>query len=124
MEGNRKFILCAGGIRTFGPWTRNTRGLAGVALLKQESYLPFILDISHSAGRRDIAIPLARAARAVGADGIMVEVHPNPAVARSDNKQQLDLEQFKQLLIALDLMDSASLRAVEVGEASRQAVPA
>lgn len=124
LQGNRNVILCERGIRTFEPWTRNTLDLAGVALLKQETYLPVIVDISHSAGRRDIAIPLARAARAVGADGIMVEVHPNPAVARSDNKQQLDLEQFKQLLIALDLMDSASLRAVEVGEASRQAVPA
>jgi 3-deoxy-7-phosphoheptulonate synthase/chorismate mutase len=94
-------ILCERGIRTFEPWTRSTLDLAGVAVLKQETYLPIIVDISHSAGRRDIAIPLARAAWAVGADGIMVEVHPNPALAHSDNKQQLNFEQFKQLLDAI-----------------------
>jgi 3-deoxy-7-phosphoheptulonate synthase/chorismate mutase len=101
LQGNTNIILCERGIRTYEPWTRNTVDLAGVAILKQETYLPVIVDISHSVGRRDIAIPLALAARAIGADGIMVEVHPNPAVALSDNRQQLDLQQFEQLVTAL-----------------------
>lgn len=101
LEGNTNVILCERGIRTFEPWTRNTLDLAGVALLKQETCLPVIVDVSHSSGRRDIVTPLACAALAVGADGIMVEVHPSPAVARSDNRQQLDLEQFEQLLATI-----------------------
>jgi 3-deoxy-7-phosphoheptulonate synthase/chorismate mutase len=101
LQGNTNIILCERGIRTYEPWTRNTVDLAGVAILKQETYLPVIVDISHSVGRRDIAIPLALAARAIGADGIMVEVHPTPAVALSDNRQQLDLQQFEQLVTAL-----------------------
>lgn len=106
LRGNTNVILCERGIRTFESWTRNTLDLAGVALLKQETYLPVIVDISHSAGRRDIAIPLAHAAKAVGADGIMVEVHPNPSIARSDNKQQLNIEQFEQLLAAIGSEDT------------------
>lgn len=101
LQGNDNLILCERGIRTFETWTRNTLDLSAVALLKQETYLPVIVDISHSAGRRDILVPLARAAKAVGADGLMVEVHPNPALARSDNKQQLNFEQFEQLLASI-----------------------
>jgi len=101
LQGNDNLILCERGIRTFEPWTRNTLDLSAVALLKQETYLPVMVDISHAAGRRDILIPLARAAKAVGADGLMVEVHPNPALARSDNKQQLNFEQFERLLASV-----------------------
>ena len=75
-------------------------------LLKQETHLPVIVDISHSAGRRDIANPLARVARVSGADGLMVEVHPNPDVAMSDAKQQLNLDQFNRLM---DDVESISL---------------
>jgi 3-deoxy-7-phosphoheptulonate synthase/chorismate mutase len=97
-SGNPNVILIERGIRTFEKWTRNTLDIGGVAVLKLESHLPVIVDISHSAGRRDIAIPLAKVARAVGADGLMVEVHPNPPVAMSDAKQQLSIPEFNKLM--------------------------
>ena len=97
-SGNPNVILMERGVRTFEKWTRNTLDIAGVALLKLESHLPVIVDISHSAGRRDIAIPLARVSRVSGADGLMVEVHPNPPVAMSDAKQQLSIPEFHALM--------------------------
>ncbi|MDX1991179.1 MAG: bifunctional 3-deoxy-7-phosphoheptulonate synthase/chorismate mutase [bacterium] len=97
-SGNPNVILIARGIRTFEKWTRNTLDIGAVALLKLESHLPVVVDISHSAGRRDIAIPMAKAAKAAGADGLMVEVHPNPPVAMSDAKQQLSIPQFHELM--------------------------
>lgn len=97
-SGNPNVILIERGIRTFEKWTRNTLDIGGVAVLKLESHLPIIVDISHSAGRRDIARPLARVAKAVGADGLMVEVHPNPPVAMSDSKQQLSIPEFNALM--------------------------
>jgi 3-deoxy-7-phosphoheptulonate synthase/chorismate mutase len=100
-SGNPNVILITRGIRTFEKWTRNTLDLGAIAVLKLESHLPVIVDISHSAGRRDIAIPMAKAARASGADGLMVEIHPNPPVAMSDAKQQLDLKQFDTLMETL-----------------------
>ncbi len=93
--GNKEVILCERGIRTFERWTRNTLDISAVPLLKQETHLPVIVDISHSTGRKDIAVPLARAALAAGADGLMVEVHNHPEVARSDEKQQLGLKEFE-----------------------------
>ena len=101
-SGNQQVILMERGIRTFSEWTRNTLDISAVPLLKQETHLPVIVDISHSAGRRDIANPLGRVARVSGADGLMVEVHPNPDVAMSDAKQQLNLEQFNQLMDEID----------------------
>jgi len=97
-SGNPNVILIARGIRTYEKWTRNTLDIGAVALLKLESHLPVVVDISHSAGRRDIAIPIAKAAKAVGADGLMVEVHPNPPVAMSDAKQQLSIPEFHALM--------------------------
>ena len=97
-SGNQQVILMERGIRTFSEWTRNTLDISAVPLLKQETHLPVIVDISHSAGRRDIASPLGRVARVSGADGLMVEVHPNPDVAMSDAKQQLNLTQFNELM--------------------------
>lgn len=97
-SGNPNIILMERGIRTFSDWTRNTLDISAVPLLKMETHLPVIVDISHSAGRRDIAIPLAKAAKAVGADGLMVEVHPNPPVAMSDAKQQLNIPEFHKLM--------------------------
>lgn len=97
-SGNPNIILMERGIRTFSDWTRNTLDISAVPLLKMETHLPVIVDISHSAGRRDIAIPLAKAAKAVGADGLMVEVHPNPPVAMSDAKQQLSIPEFHKLM--------------------------
>lgn len=97
-SGNPNVILIERGIRTFEKWTRNTLDIGGVAVLKAESHLPVVVDISHSAGRRDIAKPLARVAKASGADGLMVEVHPNPPVAMSDAKQQLYIHEFNALM--------------------------
>jgi len=97
-EGNDQIILMERGIRTFSQWTRNTLDIGAVPLLKQESHLPIVVDVSHSAGRRDLAIPFAKVAKASGADGMMVEVHPNPSVAMSDAKQQLSIPQFKELM--------------------------
>ena len=94
-EGNKQVILCERGIRTFEKWTRNTLDLSAVALAKQETHLPVLVDVTHAAGRRDLLIPLAKAAIAVGADGIHVEVHPHPATALSDNEQQLDFAGYE-----------------------------
>ncbi|THF67804.1 3-deoxy-7-phosphoheptulonate synthase [Deinococcus sp. Arct2-2] len=100
-EGNNEVILCERGIRTFEKWTRNTLDLSAVALAKQETHLPVIVDVTHAAGRRDLLIPLAKAALAVGADGIHIEVHPSPATALSDNEQQLDFAGFDTFMDAL-----------------------
>lgn len=100
-SGNPNVVLIERGIRTFEKWTRATLDIGAVAALKLETHLPVIIDISHSAGRRDIAIPMGRAAKAVGVDGLMVEVHPNPPVAMSDSKQQLYIHQFNDLMDAL-----------------------
>jgi 3-deoxy-7-phosphoheptulonate synthase / chorismate mutase len=92
--GNDQVILCERGIRTYEKATRNTLDISAVPILKNESHLPVLVDITHSTGRRDILLPCARAALAAGADGIMLEVHPNPAVALSDAKQQIDIPTF------------------------------
>ncbi len=101
-SGNPNVMLIERGIRTFEKVTRATLDIGAVAVLKLDSHLPVIVDISHSAGRRDIALPLARVAKASGADGLMVEVHPNPPVAMSDSKQQLYIHQFNELMDELD----------------------
>lgn len=102
-RGNSNVILCERGIRTFEKWTRNTLDISAVPILKNESHLPIIVDISHALGRTDITIPIARASLAAGADGIMVETHYNPAVALSDGDQQLSLETFEKLYEAIGL---------------------
>ena len=94
-------MLCERGIRTFEKWTRNTLDLSAVALAKQETHLPVLVDVTHAAGRRDLLIPLAKAALAVGADGLHVEVHPSPATALSDNEQQLDFAGYEAFETAL-----------------------
>ncbi|EIA39757.1 bifunctional 3-deoxy-7-phosphoheptulonate synthase/chorismate mutase [Thermus parvatiensis] len=107
-QGNGQVILAERGIRTFERWTRNTLDLSAVALAKQETHLPVIVDVTHAAGRTDLLAPLARAALAVGADGVHVEVHPNPKVALSDNQQQMDFVQFDRFLEAIrDLLPAS-----------------
>jgi 3-deoxy-7-phosphoheptulonate synthase/chorismate mutase len=96
--GNESIILCERGIRTFERETRNTLDISAIPILRQKSWLPVVVDVSHAAGRKDILAPLSRAALAAGACGIMVEVHPFPAVARSDSQQQLDFEEFGDFL--------------------------
>jgi 3-deoxy-7-phosphoheptulonate synthase len=93
-EGNERIILCERGIKTFETATRFTLDLGAVAVLKHETHLPVIVDPSHAAGRRDLVLPLARAAAAVGADGIIVETHPRPEEALSDAAQQIPTAEF------------------------------
>jgi len=100
-EGNNQVILCERGIRTFENSTRNTLDLSAVPLLKQKTHLPVIVDPSHAAGLRDLIAPLAKAAVAVGADGLMIETHNDPARALSDGAQSLDLRQFQSLMADL-----------------------
>src|SRR5881409_222690 len=95
-EGNERIILCERGIRTFETATRFTLDLGAVAVLKHETHLPVIVDPSHAAGRRDLVLPLARAAAAVGADGIIVETHPRPEEALSDAAQQIPTAEFAE----------------------------
>jgi 3-deoxy-7-phosphoheptulonate synthase len=96
--GNRDVILCERGIRTFETYTRNTLDLAGVAALKTLTHLPVIVDPSHATGRRDLIAPMCRAAVAAGADGLMVEVHPDPEHARCDGPQSLGVDAFVALM--------------------------
>jgi 3-deoxy-7-phosphoheptulonate synthase/chorismate mutase len=95
--GNERVVLCERGVRTFVRETRNTLDISAIPLLRDLSRLPVIVDVSHAAGRRDILPALTRAALAAGAHGVMLEVHPNPPLARSDAQQQLDLDQFAAL---------------------------
>ena len=100
-QGNSQVILCERGIRTFETATRNTFDLAAIPVLKKETHLPVIADPSHAGGRRDLVAPLAFAAIAAGADGLLVEVHPDPASAWSDGDQSLDFSEFEQLMAQL-----------------------
>jgi len=97
-EGNPNVILCERGIRTFETATRNTLDLSAVPVLKGLTHLPVIVDPSHAAGNWRYVIPLSRAAAAVGADGIIVEIHPDPEKAVSDGAQSLKPEKFYQLM--------------------------
>lgn len=97
-EGNPNIVLCERGIRTFEQSTRNILDLNTLALVKLESHLPIIVDPSHAAGRYDIVAPLAKAGIAAGADGLIIEVHNNPANALSDGGQSLTFESFKSLM--------------------------
>ena len=93
-EGNSEVILCERGIKTFETATRFTLDIGAIPVLKQETHLPVIVDPSHAAGRRDLVLPLARAAVAAGADGIIVEVHPRPEEALCDAAQQIPTSDF------------------------------
>lgn len=97
-KGNRQVILCERGIRTFETATRNTLDLSAIPVLKELTHLPVIVDPSHAVGERNKVLPLAKAAKAVGADGIMVEIHPEPEKALSDGMQSLYFEQFRILM--------------------------
>ncbi|WP_027184783.1 bifunctional 3-deoxy-7-phosphoheptulonate synthase/chorismate mutase [Desulfovibrio inopinatus] len=99
--GNTQVILCERGIRTFENQTRNTLDISAVPILKNLTPLPVIVDVSHSLGRKDIIAPVARAALAAGADGIMFEAHSNPEVALSDCEQQLTPDEVADLVAAL-----------------------
>jgi 3-deoxy-7-phosphoheptulonate synthase/chorismate mutase len=113
-EGNPNVILCERGIRTFERYTRNTLDVSAVALAKLESHLPVLVDVTHSGGRRDLLVQLTKAGLAVGADGIMIEVHPNPTVALSDQKQQIDFDAFDSYLAETGYQTKLSEKRVEL----------
>ena len=96
--GNEQVVLCERGIRSYDPELRNTLDLAGMALARQLSHLPVIADPSHATGRRDLIPAMSRAALAAGADGLIIEVHPDPANALSDGKQSLDFAEFRSMM--------------------------
>ncbi len=101
-HGNPNVILCERGIRTFETATRNTCDIAAVAVLSELTHLPVIVDPSHATGKRSLVPALSRAAVAIGADGIIVEVHPNPAKAMSDGAQSLDFNDFRAMMADLN----------------------
>ena len=100
-EGNPNIVLCERGIRTYETSTRNTLDISAVPVIRQKSHLPIIVDPSHATGVRAYVEPLAKAAIAVGADGLMIEVHPNPACALSDGPQSLTFDAFEKLMADL-----------------------
>jgi 3-deoxy-7-phosphoheptulonate synthase len=119
-EGNYQVALCERGIRTFTDHTRNTLDLSIVPAVQRVSHLPIVVDPSHGTGKRDKVLPLARAAVAVGCDGLIVEVHPAPDQALSDGAQSLYPEQFVQLMeecsrIA-EVVHRRIPRGIEVGD--------
>ena len=112
-EGNEQIVLCERGIKTFESRTRYTLDLGAVAVLKRETHLPVIVDPSHAAGRRDLVPPLARAAAAVGADGVLIEVHPQPDEALCDGPQQLAADEFAE--VAGEIAAVARLLGKQIG---------
>ncbi len=114
-EGNEQVVLCERGIRTYERQTRNTLDISAIPILRQQSYLPVIVDVSHAAGRKDILASLSKASLAAGANGLMVEVHPFPVVARSDSQQQLDLDEFARFIRQVGLRLPARSAYVQDG---------
>jgi 3-deoxy-7-phosphoheptulonate synthase len=105
--GNYDVILCERGIRTFETYTRNTMDISAIPVVKKLSHLPIVADPSHGTGRRDKVAPMARAAVAAGADGLLIEVHPDPDHALSDGAQSLRPEQFQELMSQLRMIAPA-----------------
>ncbi|MCK6440650.1 MAG: bifunctional 3-deoxy-7-phosphoheptulonate synthase/chorismate mutase, partial [Planctomycetes bacterium] len=114
--GNPNIILCERGIRTYERMTRNTLDIAAVPLLKQLSHLPVLVDPSHAAGRRDLVKPLALASLAAGADGVMIEIHPNPDCALSDGPQSLTYPQYAGLMDELSRVAGALGKCFGAGQ--------
>ena len=110
--GNYDVILCERGIRTFETYTRNTMDISAIPVVKKLSHLPMMGDPSHGTGRRDKVAPMARAAVAAGADGLLIEVHPDPDHALSDGAQSLRPEQFAELMEQLRLIAAAVGRTI------------
>lgn len=111
-QGNEQVVLCERGIRTFATSTRNTLDLNAVPLLKRRTHLPVVVDPSHGTGHAWMVAHLSRAAVAVGADGLLIEVHPDPGAALSDGEQSLSVEDFERLMPTLDAVAVAVGRGV------------
>ena len=118
-RGNLDVVLCERGIRTFEPATRNTLDISAVPVVQSTSHLPVIVDPSHAAGRKDLVVPLARAAIAVGADGVIVDVHPQPETALCDGPQALAGADLRELAQAVRRLP----KAVGRGDAAAQVRP-
>ena len=110
--GNYDVILCERGIRTFETYTRNTMDISAIPVVKKLSHLPIVADPSHGTGRRDMVAPMGRAAVAAGADGLLMEVHPDPDHALSDGAQSLRFEQFEELMSQLRIIVPAVGRSM------------
>jgi 3-deoxy-7-phosphoheptulonate synthase len=109
---NNKLMFCERGIRTHETYTRNTLDLSTIPIIKQESHCPIVIDPSQGCGRADLVMSLCKGAAAMGADSLLIEVHPNPAEAWSDGAQQLNIEGFKQLMKELPAFVEASGRTM------------
>jgi 3-deoxy-7-phosphoheptulonate synthase len=110
--GNYKVMLCERGIRTFENYTRNTLDLAAIPVIEKLSHLPILVDPSHGTGRRDKVPPMARAAVAAGAHGLLIEVHNDPEHARSDGAQSLRFDQFARLMDEIRMIAPAVGRRI------------
>jgi 3-deoxy-7-phosphoheptulonate synthase len=110
--GNPRVVLCERGIRTFETSSRNTLDLGAVPILKERTHLPVVVDPSHAAGRREWVPALAAAAVAAGADGLIIEVHPDPPSALSDGRQSLTPDAFRELMLRLGTIAAAVGRSV------------
>lgn len=116
-EGNENIVLCERGIRTFETSTRNTLDLSAVPLVKEMSHLPVVVDPSHATGNRKLIVPMSNAAVASGADGVMIEMHPEPGRALCDGPQSLTPEEFEQLMHGMQRVALAVGRNIGGGEA-------
>ena len=123
-EGNPNIVLCERGIRTFERYTRNTLDISAIPVVHQLSHLPVVADPSHGTGLRDKVAPMARAAVAAGADGLIIEVHPDPARARSDGAQSIFPEQLDRLMSELRIIAPAIGRGICVEPAVRRVAAA
>jgi 3-deoxy-7-phosphoheptulonate synthase len=111
-SGNSELLFCERGIRTFETYTRNTLDLCAVPIVKAESHLPVVVDPSQGSGRSDLVTAACKGAVAMGADALLIEVHPNPREAWSDGAQQLSIDQFKALMNELRPLAEAAGRDV------------
>jgi 3-deoxy-7-phosphoheptulonate synthase len=111
-QGNLNVVLCERGIRTFEPYTRNTMDINAIPALKELTHLPVLGDPSHATGRRSLVGPVAGGCVAAGADGLIIEVHPEPELASSDGPQSLTLEGFEELMVGLRRIAEAVGRTV------------
>jgi 3-deoxy-7-phosphoheptulonate synthase len=102
-QGNNNIIMCARGIRTFETAARNTPDIDAIPMIEQKTSFKIIFDPSHATGKKELIIPMAKAAIAAGADGLMIEVHPNPKKALSDSEQQFDFKEFQEFLKEINL---------------------
>ena len=119
--GNMRVILCERGIRTFETATRNTLDLSAIPVIKEESHLPVVIDPSHATGRWELVKPMALAAVAAGADGLMIEVHPNPEIALSDGPQSVTPTRFFDIMDAIRKVAAAVGREVPAATAEMEA---